>query len=222
MQMGADVVVLQRAKPAAQLVELAANLGRNFKYYPTDLSQSPQVQEAASAVLTGGQVHILVNNAGAQRRAPAANFPIEDFEYVLRVNLRAAFQLCQLFGVPMLERRSGKIVNVASLLSFQGGLTVPAYAASKGGLAQLTKALCNEWARSGVNVNAVAPGYMDTDLNTALRADPVRSRQISERIPAARWGTPKDIGHAVGFLCSSAADYIHGQVLVVDGGWLAR
>jgi 2-deoxy-D-gluconate 3-dehydrogenase len=150
------------------------------------------------------------------------DFPLEAWDAVLQVNLRAVFRLCQLFGRPMLERGHGKIVNVASLLSFQGGVTVPAYAASKGAVAQLTKALCNEWAGRGVNVNAVAPGYMATDMNTALLQDPVRSEQISARIPAGRWGSPDDLGGAVVFLASPAAAYVHGQVLAVDGGWLAR
>ena len=133
-----------------------------------------------------------------------------------------AIQLCQLLGAPMLVRGEGKIVNLASLLSFQGGITVPAYAASKGAVAQLTKALCNEWSSRGVNVNAVAPGYMVTDMNTALLSDPVRMEQLSTRIPAGRWGQPQDIGNVVVFLASPAAAYVHGQVLAVDGGWMAR
>ena len=132
------------------------------------------------------------------------------------------FQLCQLFGRPMLERGEGKIVNLASLLSFQGGLTVPAYAASKGAVAQLTKALCNEWSSKGVNVNAIAPGYMATDMNAALLADPDRLAALSARIPAGRWGQPDDIGNVAVFLASDAARYVHGQILAVDGGWMAR
>ena len=168
------------------------------------------------------RVDILVNNAGVQDRYPAVDFPLDAWDHVLDVNLRAVFQLCRLFGGPMVQRGSGAVVNVASVLSFQGGITVPAYAASKGGVAQLTKALCNEWAGRGVNVNAVAPGYMDTELNSALLADPVRSEQITVRIPAGRWGRPDDIGNVVVFLASPAAAYVHGQVLAVDGGWLAR
>jgi 2-deoxy-D-gluconate 3-dehydrogenase len=219
---GADVVVMARNAAPAELVEHGRSLGRSVWSATVDLSDPTSVDAAAADVLAERQVDILVNNAGTQARAPAVSFPMTDWDTVLQVNLRAVMQLCQAFGRPMLERGSGKIVNLASLLTFQGGLTVPAYAASKGAVAQLTKALCNEWAGQGVNVNAVAPGYMDTDMNTALLADPVRSRQIGERIPAGRWGTAADIGGAVVFLASSAADYVHGQVLAVDGGWLAR
>jgi 2-deoxy-D-gluconate 3-dehydrogenase len=156
------------------------------------------------------------------RRAPAAEFLEEDWERVLEVNLSSVFRLSQAAGRHMLERGSGKIVNVASLLSFQGGLTVPAYAASKGGVAQLTKALANEWASKGINVNAIAPGYFATDNTTALRQDPVRSRQIMERIPAGRWGEPEDLAGTVVFLSARASDYMHGHTIVVDGGWLGR
>ena len=141
---------------------------------------------------------------------------------MIDINLRSVFQACQFFGAAMLERGRGKIINIASMLSFQGGFNVPAYAASKGGVAQLTKALCNEWASQGVNVNAIAPGYMDTEMNTALIADPVRSEQIMVRIPAGRWGNGEDIGNVAVFLASPASDYIHGQIVPVDGGWLAR
>jgi 2-deoxy-D-gluconate 3-dehydrogenase len=219
---GADVVVMARTAPGEELAAYAAGLGRTLAFEAVDLGDLGSVEEAAGRVLARGDVDVLVNNAGTQDRHPAAEFPVEAWDAVLQVNLRAPFRLCQLFGAPMLERGHGKVVNLASLLSFQGGITVPAYAASKGAVAQLTKALCNEWAGRGVNVNAVAPGYMDTDMNTALLADPVRSEQISARIPAGRWGTPADVGGAVVFLASSAADYVHGQVLAVDGGWLAR
>jgi 2-dehydro-3-deoxy-D-gluconate 5-dehydrogenase len=169
-----------------------------------------------------GGIDILVNNAGIQRRHPAVDFPLPDWDQVLELNLTAVFDLCQLAGRAMIAQGAGKIINVASLLSFTGGLTVPAYAASKGGVAQLTKALANEWAGKGVNVNALAPGYMDTPLNTALKADPDRSRGILERIPAGRWGTPADLQGAVVFLACSASDYVHGTVLAVDGGFLGR
>lgn len=170
-----------------------------------------------------GRLDILVNNAGTIRRAPAVEYGEEDWDAVIGVNLSSVFRLSQLAGRHMLEGgRGGKIVNVASLLSFQGGITVPAYAASKGGVAQLTKALANEWASRGVNVNAVAPGYMRTDNTAALRADETRSRQILERIPAARWGEPEDLAGAAVFLASAASDYVNGHVLVVDGGWLGR
>ena len=163
-----------------------------------------------------------MNNAGIIRRSPAAEYSTEDWTGVLEINLNAVFRLAQLAGRHMLEQGSGKIVNIASLLSFQGGILVPAYAAAKGEVAQLTKALANEWAAKGINVNAIAPGYMETDNTAALRADPVRNRQILERIPAARWGTPRDLAGAAVFLASAASDYLHGHVLVVDGGWLAR
>lgn len=170
-----------------------------------------------------GSMDILVNNAGAIRRAPAAEYPMNFWDELIAVHLTAVFRLSQLAGRHMLERGiGGKIVNIASLLSFQGGVFVPAYAAAKGGIAQLTKALANEWAPKSINVNAIAPGYMVTDNTTALRADPVRSRQLLERIPAGRWGEPKDIAGAALYLCSSASDYVHGHVLAVDGGWLAR
>ena len=219
---GADVVSLGRSPLPADLADTAPALGRRVTAHALDLADSAAITEAAREVLAGHRVDILVNNAGVQDRYPAAEFPLDAWDHVLEVNLRAVFQLCQLFGGPMLERGAGAVVNVASLLSFQGGITVPAYAASKGGVAQLTKALCNEWAGRGVNVNAVAPGYMDTELNTALLADPVRREQISTRIPAGRWGTPQDVGDVVVFLASPAAAYVHGQVLAVDGGWLAR
>jgi len=169
-----------------------------------------------------GSIDILINNAGIIRRSPAAEYSAEDWTQVLEINLNAVFRLCQLAGRRMLAQGGGKIVNIASLLAFQGGILVPAYAASKGAVAQLTKALANEWAPRGVNVNAIAPGYMATDNTRALRADPVRSRQILERIPAGRWGTPEDLAAAAVFLCSPAGDYLHGHVLVVDGGWMAR
>jgi len=169
-----------------------------------------------------GSIDILINNAGIIRRSPAAEYSAEDWAQVLEINLNALFRLSQLAGRKMLAQGSGKIINIASLLSFQGGVFVPAYAASKGAVAQLTKALANEWAPKGINVNAIAPGYMETNNTRALRADPVRSRQILERIPAGRWGTPEDLAAAAVFLASPASDYMHGHVLVVDGGWMAR
>lgn len=222
IEAGADVVVLSRGGVSDELAAVADRHERAVHGVPVDLADPGSVDAAAAQVLAEHRVDVLVNNAGTQVRHPAAEFPLDDWDAVLQVNLRAVLRLCQAFGRPMLDRGEGKIVNLASLLSFQGGLTVPAYAASKGAVAQLTKALCNEWAARGVNVNAVAPGYMDTDMNTALLADPVRSRQIGDRIPAGRWGSPQDVGGAVVFLASRAADYVHGHVLAVDGGWLAR
>ena len=170
-----------------------------------------------------GRIDILINNAGTIRRAPAVDYSEEDWAAVIEVNLSSVFRLSQLAGRHMIETgRGGKIVNIASLLSFQGGITVPAYAASKGGVAQLTKALANEWAKHRINVNAIAPGYMRTNNTAALQADETRNRQILERIPAGRWGEPEDLAGAAVFLSSSASDYINGHVLVVDGGWMGR
>jgi 2-dehydro-3-deoxy-D-gluconate 5-dehydrogenase len=169
-----------------------------------------------------GQLDILVNNAGTIRRAPATEYSEEDWAKVIEVNLSSVFRMAQLAGRHMIERGGGKILNIASLLSFQGGITVPAYAASKGGVAQLTKALANEWAAKNINVNAIAPGYMRTDNTKALQQDETRHRQILERIPAGRWGEPSDLGGAAVFLCSSASDYVNGHVLLVDGGWMGR
>jgi 2-dehydro-3-deoxy-D-gluconate 5-dehydrogenase len=170
-----------------------------------------------------GSIDILVNNAGIIRRAPAAEHSIAYWNEVIAVDLTAVFRLSQLAGQQMIRRaHGGKIVNIASVLSFQGGVNVPGYAAAKGGVAQLTKALSNEWAAKKINVNAIAPGYMATDNTEALRNDAARSRQILERIPAGRWGEPRDLTGAAVFLCSSASDYVHGHILMVDGGWMAR
>ena len=170
-----------------------------------------------------GRIDILINNAGTIRRAPAADYSDEDWAAVIEVNLSSVFRLSKLIGKQMIERGDGgKIINIASLLSFQGGITVPAYAASKGGVAQLTKALANEWAKHRINVNAIAPGYMRTANTAALQADETRNRQILERIPAGRWGEPDDLAGAAVFLSSSASDYVSGHVLVVDGGWMGR
>jgi 2-deoxy-D-gluconate 3-dehydrogenase len=170
-----------------------------------------------------GSIDILVNNAGTIRRAPAVEYSEVFWNELIATNLSSVFRLSQLAGRDMLQRGTGgKIVNVASVLSFQGGVLVPAYAAAKGGVAQLTKALANEWASKGINVNAIAPGYMATDNTEALRNDPQRSRQILERIPAARWGRAADVAGAAVFLCCAASDYVHGHLLVVDGGWMSR
>lgn len=219
---GADVTVMSRGEIGADLHSYADACGVDLRHEPTDLSDRESIDRAAHSILAHHAVDILVNNAGTQERHPAIAFPIASWDRVIQTNLTAVFQLCQIFGSPMVDRGEGKIINVASLLSFQGGITVPAYAASKGAVAQLTKALCNEWSSRGVNVNAIAPGYMATDMNEQLIADPVRSSEILSRIPAGRWGTPEDIGDTVVFLASPAAAYIHGHVLVVDGGWLAR
>src|ERR1700674_163956 len=198
--------------------------GRKTFYVSGDLAD-PKVPAhlVERTIAEFGSVDILVNNAGVIRRAPAAEYPAEFWDELIAVNLTAVFRLSQLAGRHMLERgKGGKILNIASLLAFQGGILVPAYAAAKGGVAQLTKALANEWAAKGINVNAIAPGYMATDNTTALRNDPVLNRQILERVPAGRWGQPSDLAGAAVFLCSSASDYVHGHALVVDGGWLSR
>jgi 2-deoxy-D-gluconate 3-dehydrogenase len=169
-----------------------------------------------------GTIDILVNNAATIRRAPAAEHSEEDWQAVIDTNLTSVFRLTKHAGKHMLAQGSGKVINIASVLTFQGGVFVPSYAAAKGGVGQLTKAFANEWAAKGVNVNAIAPGYMATDNTAALRANPERSRHIMERIPAGRWGCPDDLAGAVVFLSSSASDYVHGHVLAVDGGWLSR
>jgi 2-deoxy-D-gluconate 3-dehydrogenase len=189
-----------------------------------DLSKAETPKDLVARTLERfGRIDILVNNAGTIRRAPAVDYSEEDWAAVIEVNLSSVFRLSQLAGRHMIENnRGGKIVNIASLLSFQGGITVPAYAASKGGMAQLTKALANEWAKHAINVNAIAPGYMRTNNTAALQADETRNRQILERIPAGRWGEPEDLAGAAVFLSSNASDYINGHVLVVDGGWMGR
>src|SRR3954468_17463060 len=169
-----------------------------------------------------GSIDILVNNAGTIKRAPAAEFPQEYWDEVIAVNLTSVFRLTQRAGQHMLKNGGGKIINIASLLSFQGGVFVPSYAAAKSAVAALTKSFANEWASQGINVNAIAPGYMATDNTAALRSDEERSRQIMDRIPAGRWGTPTDLAGAAVFLASRASDYVHGHILVVDGGWLGR
>jgi 2-deoxy-D-gluconate 3-dehydrogenase len=221
---GADVACVS-SKPGGALKTAAAirNLGRNAWELVADLSDRGQVLALAEeATKAAGPIDILVNNAGTIRREPAARYSEENWDTVIKTNLDSVFFLSQSVGRGMLERGKGKVVNIASLLSFSGGITVPAYAASKHAVAGITKALANEWASSGVQVNAVAPGYFATDNTEALRADPKRSAEILSRIPAGRWGDPKDLTGAVVFLSSPAADYINGHILVVDGGWMAR
>ena len=219
---GADVITVQRGSVPDDLAEHAAGLGRTLRAVRLDLADPDRLEAVITALLAEQRIDILINNAGLQHRGDSVDFAPEDFDRVMQVNLRAAFRLCQLLGAPMLDRGYGKIINIASMVSWSGGFRVPAYAASKGAIAQITKALCNEWAARGVNVNAIAPGYMDTEMNGALIADPDRNAQISVRIPAGRWGTPADLAGAAVFLASSAADYIHGAIIPIDGGWLAR
>lgn len=222
-QAGADVVLhdVQPVTEAERAVKKAAQV--RTLGLQADLSDRAaadrMVQQAVEAM---GRIDILVNNAGIIIRHPAAEYPDSDWDKVIEINLTSVFRLCRLVGGQMLTRGAGKIINISSLLAFQGGILVPAYAAAKGAVAQITKSLANEWAGKGVNVNAIAPGYMQTENTRPLVEDPVRSRQILERIPAGRWGQPKDLAGAAVFLASPASDYISGHVLVVDGGWLAR
>ncbi len=221
---GAHVVcVSTRRHGTDETAKAIRAMGRNAWQLEADLADRAQLAALADAALKeAGEIHILVNNAGTIKRHPAAEFPIEEWDLVLRTNLDSAFLLSQSFGRRMIERGSGKIINVASLLAFSGGITVPAYTASKHAVAGLTKALANEWARHGVQVNAIAPGYFKTDNTQALQNDATRAAEISARIPAARWGDPGDLAGAVIFLASNASDYVNGHVLVVDGGWMAR
>ena len=220
---GADVAVHGNTRSPEETCARIRALGRRAAAVVGDMADpaTPDrlVAEAEAAL---GPVDVLVNNAGTIRRAPAVATADADWAAVVDVNLNGVFRACRAAGRGMVERGRGKIVNIASLLSFQGGITVPAYAAAKGGVAQLTKALANEWAARGVNVNAIAPGYMRTDNTAALQADATRSRQILERIPAGRWGEPSDVVGAAVFLCAPASDYVQGHVLVVDGGWMGR
>jgi 2-deoxy-D-gluconate 3-dehydrogenase len=222
---GADLALHSNEHPAQATAErIAAIDGRRTELLTADLSNRVAADKLVGDTITAfGRIDILVNNAGIIRRRPAAQHTDDEWDVVIEVNLSNAFRMCRAVGRHLLEREQpGKIINVASLLSFQGGVTVPGYAAAKGGLMQLTKALANEWASHGINVNAIAPGYMQTDNTRALREDPQRNRQITERIPAGRWGTPDDLGGAAIFLASNASDYVHGHVLVVDGGWMGR
>lgn len=221
---GANVMINDREEQGLEEVcALVRQAGGRSASVVADVAEPGACEDlVARTIRELGSLDILINNAGIIRRTPAVDYSARDWAEVIEINLNAVFRLSQAAGRHMLERGSGKIVNIASLLSFQGGVYVPAYAASKGAVAQLTKALANEWAPKGVNVNAIAPGYMATDNTAALRADAARSRQILERIPAGRWGTPRDVAGAAVFLASAASDYLHGHVLAVDGGWLAR
>jgi 2-deoxy-D-gluconate 3-dehydrogenase len=221
---GADVVLHASRRPARTTAQaIRERTGRRTAQVVGDLAdRTVSDRLVAEAVGALGRLDILINNAGTVRRSPAVDVTDADWDAVIEVNLTSAFRLCRAAGRHMLERGDGKIVNVASRLSFQGGITVPAYAAAKGGLAQMTKALANEWAGRGVNVNAIAPGYMRTSNTQALQDDAVRSKQILDRIPAGRWGEPADVGGAAVYLASAASNYVHGHVLVVDGGWMGR
>ncbi|HYW17523.1 MAG TPA: 2-dehydro-3-deoxy-D-gluconate 5-dehydrogenase KduD [Allosphingosinicella sp.] len=226
-QAGADVALVGRSS-ADGTADLVRGAGRRAALVAADLSTIVPVQDVVEQTLGElGGLDILVNNAGIIRRADAVDFSEEDWDAVIDTNLKSVFFLCQAAGRHMIASHEqgggrGKIVNIASMLSFQGGIRVPSYTASKSGVAGLTKLLACEWASRGINVNAIAPGYIATNNTAALQADETRNRQILERIPAARWGEPSDLGGAAVFLASTASDYVDGHILAVDGGWLAR
>ena len=222
---GADIVGVSASLElsGSDIEKEVTALGRSFKAYQCDFADRKAVYAFVDqAKADNPQIDILVNNAGTILRKPAAEHPDEYWDKVIEVNLNAQFVLSREFGKEMVKRGSGKVIFTASLLTFQGGITVPGYAASKGGIGQLTMALANEWAGQGVNVNAIAPGYIATDNTEALREDPVRSEQILARIPAGRWGNPDDFKGPIVFLASDAANYVHGTTLLVDGGWMGR
>ena len=219
---GARVAVWGRADTLESTAAELAAAGRLLRTVEADLGDRDLVERACSELLQEHRIDILVNNAGIIRRGPAVDTPRQDWDDVMAVDVDAVFQLSQRLGRPMVERGSGKIINIASALSFQGGINVVAYAAAKHAVAGLTKALANEWAGRGVQVNAIAPGYIRTDVTEALQRDPKRYQAIVDRIPAGRWGEPEDVAGAAVFLASSASDYVSGHVLAVDGGWLTR
>jgi 2-deoxy-D-gluconate 3-dehydrogenase len=220
---GADIVGVGRSAMTGTEADVTA-AGRRFTAIHADLSRADSAGKVmAEAAAAGAEADILVNNAGIIRRADALDFTEEDWDAVLDTNLKSVFFLCQAFArAAIAAGRPAKIINIASLLSFQGGIRVPSYTAAKSGLAGLTKLLANEWAARGINVNAIAPGYVETNNTTALRADAERNADILKRIPAGRWARPDDMVGAAIFLAAPAADYVHGAILPVDGGWLAR
>jgi 2-dehydro-3-deoxy-D-gluconate 5-dehydrogenase len=219
---GADVALVGRSDPAETLAAIHG-MGRRAAWVNADLGSKPDYAGIVGEI-TGnlGGLHILVNNAGIIRRANAIDFSEADWDAVLDVNLKSVFFLSQAVARHMIPNGGGKIINIASMLSFQGGIRVPSYTASKSGIAGLTRLLANEWASQGINVNAIAPGYFATNNTAALQADPKRNADILARIPAGHWGDPKELGGAAVFLASNAATYVHGVILPVDGGWLAR
>ena len=218
---GADIVVVSRS-PHPDIEKVMLDLGRRYIHHPADFTKREQTKNVIPAVVQKmGGLDILVNNAGIIRRSPAAEHTEEDWDDTIESDLTAAFILSQAAGKVMLKKGRGKIINIASVLAFQGGLNVTAYASAKHGVVGLTRALANDWASKGVNVNAIAPSFFVTRLTEAIRKDPERSKSITARTPAGRWGTPEDIAGAAVFLASPASDFIHGVVLPVDGGWLA-
>ncbi|KAF9233415.1 NAD(P)-binding protein [Melanogaster broomeanus] len=228
-QAGASICLVQREYPSGtepnmHTVNTIRALGGNVQVVHCDLADLDAVRELFPKALEvmGGSIHVLVNCAGITRRSPSVDFLEKDWDDVLNVNLKSVWMLSQAAGRHMVPLRRGKIINICSILTFQGGLTTPAYASAKGALGQLTKALSNEWSQHNVQVNGICPGYIATDMNERLLADPARLRQISERIPAGRWGEPRDFAGPVVFLASSASQYVCGELLVVDGGWMGR
>lgn len=221
-QAGADLILLGRGKDFTETETYIREAGRKSSIVTADVSDPRRIRETAETIIERSSVDILVNNAGIITRSPAREYPLEEWDKVLNTNLNGLFALTQTIARPMLERGGGKIVNIASLLSLQGGIRVPAYAASKHAVAGLTKALSNEWASENVQVNAIAPGYIETENTEALRSDPERRAEITGRIPAGKWGRPADLVGAAVFLASPASDYVNGHILVVDGGWMAR
>jgi 2-deoxy-D-gluconate 3-dehydrogenase len=221
---GANVIAVSTNKDNLKsTVEEITNYGGSVLAETCDVSKKEHINKIVELAKNEfGRIDILINNAGTIKRAPAEEHPDEYWERVIDVNLNSVFYFCREAGKVMINQKSGKIINIASLLSFSGGITVPSYAASKGGVAQLTKALANEWAKYNVQVNAIAPGYFATDNTKKLLEDPVRNEQISARIPATRWGKPTDLKGPAVFLASSASDYVNGHILLVDGGWMAR
>ena len=221
---GASVVIIDKDQRTSEMAAQLASSGLAVSAVMADISVRDEINESFTTSLDrmGGRIDILVNSAGIQRRHPSEVFPAAEWDQVLDVNLSATFFYCQLAGQEMIQRGGGKIINVASVMSFFGGVTIPAYAASKGGVAQLTKALSNDWAKYNINVNAIAPGYMDTQLNTALVKDSKRTTEIMTRIPKGRWGVGDDMKGISIFLASPASDYITGAVIPVDGGYLGR
>jgi 2-deoxy-D-gluconate 3-dehydrogenase len=219
---GADVVLLGHGGDLTPVTDEIQAHGRTAHVADVDLANPGEVAEKATEILAGHQIDILVNNAGIIRRSDAVEHSYDDWRAVMSVNLDSVFELTRTVGAPMVRRRSGKIITIASLLSFQGGIRVAAYTASKHAVAGLTKTLSNEWAASNVQVNAIAPGYFATDNTAALRADQRRNEEILGRVPTGRWGSPDDLAGAAVFLAGSASDYVTGHVLAVDGGWLAR
>ena len=223
-QAGAQTVVIDFDERVFTLCENLKNTGLNVSPIKADVSKIEEIKDSYKTALKilGGTVDILINSAGIQRRYSSENFPEDEWHKVLSVNLDATFFYCKYAGNTMLENGGGKIINIASIMSFLGGITIPAYAASKGGVGQLTKALSNDWADKGICVNAIAPGYMDTQLNTALISDKKRTEEVFMRVPMKRWGNGDDLKGLAVFLSSSASDYITGCVIPVDGGYLAR